>query len=198
MSFKPRKSWVKDKNKTLWIFCWWKTEELYFSSFKVRNGVNIKPRFNGVAGVNLLDYAIWEIEKIQNKDRLDLFYIVFDRDPGNNTERQIKKIISWAKENNIIPIISNRSFELWIILHFNQFKRVVSSNDDYMDILTVKLWYQYSKTDKSLWDTIRSKLDIALLNSKVLEDTHITDWITELELTEPYTNVYLLINDILN
>jgi hypothetical protein len=46
-----------------------------------------------VAGINLLKDSLREISKIQNKDKLDIFYIVFDRDPDNNTKKQIKDIL---------------------------------------------------------------------------------------------------------
>jgi hypothetical protein len=87
---------------------------------------------------------------------------------------------------------------LWFILHFDEFNRAVSSNSEYLSILSTKLWYPYSKTDHSLWDSLRDKLEIAVINSKALEDAYINDWVSELEFTEPYTNVYVLINDLVS
>ena len=61
-------------------------------------------------------------EKSPKTNELDKFYAVFDEDDRSNTgkdKKNYQKAFQTADNNNVNVICSNRSVELWAVLHFS-------------------------------------------------------------------------------
>ena len=90
------------------------------------------------------------------KNYLDTFYAVFDEDDrsiGGKDKENFDKAFEEAKDNNIKVICSNRSVELWALMHFSD-KTPTTKNDLEKELKTYLPQYN-AKTNK--------KFDIALM-----------------------------------
>lgn len=87
---------------------------------KAKNKFNIVPSKDESEPLKVVNNLI-EIENPAKND-LDIFYAVFDEDDrsesGTNKENYNRAFIE-AKKNNIKVICSNRSIELWALMHFS-------------------------------------------------------------------------------
>ena len=196
-NLKKRISKTRELHKTFWVFCGWKTEKIYFDALqKDYPNIRIESKFYWKAGINLIDFTKKEVKKIK-RDKLDFVFVVFDRDEGNNTREQLEHVISEATSNKIEPIISNKSFEVWFLMHFEKFSKCVSSVKEYEDILSEHLWYPYEKTDSGMYNKTKDKLTTAIENSKNIEKYHKENEADIPTFCEPYTEVYKLIEKII-
>lgn len=193
---RDRKEFKKEIYKTYHIFCWGeKTEKLYFEWMKSdyrNNNLKIKVFSQWKAWINIKRYLEKNIPT--EKDENNIYALVLDRDPGNNTKKQFEEILDFCIKNRITLIISNKSFELRYILHFKSFFQEVSSVKDYMKILDKLLWYKYSKKTW-MYEKLKPLQNEAIKNAKTIKKRHEEfDFIK----SEPYTNVYELIEIIEN
>lgn len=196
-NIKKRISKIRELHKTFRIFCGWRTEKIYFDELqKDYSNIRIESKLYWKAGTNLIDFTKKEVKKIK-RDKLDFVFIVFDRDEGNNTREQLEHVISEAIDNDIEPIISNRSFEVWFLMHFEKFSKCVSSVKEYEKILSNYLWYQYKKINPKIYSKIKDKTTTAIENSKSIEKHHKENENDIPTFCEPYTEVYKLIEKII-
>lgn len=200
---KPRIKNNKDMRKTFYLYCWWKTEKFYLSWIKkeLSNKTNIKivtMDFWWKDCLTLLKKSISE-KKIRWKDPLDFYYIIIDRDPGNNTEEQFKEIIKLSWDNNITPIISNISIEVRFLMHFSCYMEWNWSVSKYIKKLSKLLNCKYSKTDENIYEKLKwktlSAINNAKQNEKFLIENSSTEYIFQ---NEPYTSMHKLVSILLN
>lgn len=135
----------------------------WIRNFAAKNGVNhIKAmtKFEIVAS----KYESEPLKIVENlietknpaKNYLDTFYAVFDEDDrsiGGKDKENFDKAFEEAKDNNIKVICSNRSVELWALMHFSD-KTPTTKNDLEKELKTYLPQYN-AKTNK--------KFDIALM-----------------------------------
>lgn len=196
-NIRSRVSRIRELHKTFWIFCGWKTEKMYFDALKKDYpNIRIESRLCWKASINLFDFTKGEIKKMK-RDTLDFVFIIFDRDEGNNTREQLEYVISEAITNKIEPIISNKSFEVRLLMHFENFSRCVSSVEEYERALSWYLWSTYNKVDPEIYEKTKNKISVAIENSKNIENYHRNNTQNILRFCEPYTEVYKLIEKII-
>jgi hypothetical protein len=196
---KSRKTWIRNKRKTYFIYCWWKTEKLYFQWMRKDLSTKINIEIIEMWWLDCVSLLQKTIKEKQTRwfDPMDKYYLIIDRDPWNNSEVQIKKIMKNSTDNSITTIINNISIEVWFIMHYKCFMEWNNTVEKYIKKLSKLMWCKYSKTDENIYLKLSDKTTIAIENSikneKILKETCEN---TPVYLNEPYTNMYNLINDI--
>lgn len=87
---------------------------------KVRTWFEITPSDNESEPLKVVENLVTN-ENPKNNE-LDKFYAVFDEDDRSNTgkdKENYQKAFQTAENNNVSVICSNRSVELWAVLHFS-------------------------------------------------------------------------------
>lgn len=183
--------------------CEWQTEQAYFSIIKllstlwVRLEIKLiwklswKNKWKLIELRNKIEYSDLELEDTNSK----VFFIT-DID-WYNRESYSQKEISFIKSNletkNINVLFSNKDFELWILLHLEQFNK---SSWNY-----IKEIRKYKKDYKKWWcvwnlsffeKIITKSLENAIKNSKYLNKLHKDK--KNLKDMLPYTEVYKIFN----
>ena len=134
MDRSKRKSKGRESRDIFLIFTEGYIEELYFKEYKAYKGnlnnkiaINIyNPEYTDPLGI--VSHALTHIISLSRKDRKifkDIF-CVFDLDKtatDTSVKENFKKAEVLAKKNNIKTITSFPCFELWLLLHFNKFRK---------------------------------------------------------------------------
>ena len=150
---KSRRTRTRNKRKTYFIYCWWKTEKLYFQWMRrdLSTQINIEIiEMWWLDCVSLLKKLLKE-KKARWYDTMDKYYLIIDRDPLNNTKEQIKKTMKESLDNDITTIINNISVEVRFIMHFKCFMRWNNTVEKYIKELNKLMWLTYSKTDEDIY-----------------------------------------------
>ncbi len=138
----------------------------WIRNFAAKNGVNhIKAmtKFEIVAS----KYESEPLKIVENlieakkpaKNYLDTFYAVFDEDDrsiGGKDKENFDKAFEEAKDNNIKVICSNRSVELWALMHFSD--KTPTTKNELEKELKIYLPRYNAKTNK------RFDIDLMLVN----------------------------------
>lgn len=177
-----------------------KTEPNYFKEIRTEFRLNtanieIQPSDWGTAPLQVVNYAKHLFENGDSHKKLqprafEQVYVVFDRDEhrtyfdalllANSLNGKLKN------ENKInIPFIaipSIPSFELWLLLHYQEIKHAIH-RDDVMHCLK-KYLHDYEKGAVNIFARTRDSLDVATLRANLLieKGSAFTD-------TEPYTEI---------
>lgn len=167
------------------------TEPNYFSAFKEEikkskiSDVNIEViKKAGLDPLNAVKYVI--------KDKGDCpeVWIVFDKD-----HFAIEEAIKLAEDNDIRVAWSNESFELWFLLHFNYRSTAIGRAECLKvvkDEFKKKLKIDYAKNNKDSYKKLKSKMNIAVANSKRLYQEMKRDRISPTN-ANPCTTVFQLV-----
>ena len=126
---------MKLKNKTYLCFFEGNQEEKYFKHFSrlvKEEFENVTIKFKEVEKLKTLPTASTLIPKVA----------VFDYD---NNKKEFEDKIKMCKKGKIYIAYSNLNFDLWLLLHKRFFNKVVTNNDDYIDL--VRKEYGLGKTD---------------------------------------------------
>jgi len=153
--------------RTVWIFCEGTTERLYFEKHRVAERLSRlrievqRSRRTDVEGI--IHYAV-NYRKSNSRDfqKDDLVFCVFDCD--QSTEEQLQRCEKLAKDNGIIPIYSNPSFEYWLLCHFGYHPDYYSQT-----ALMQKLREHlpgYEKVDPNTYDHIKERQHQAIANAE--------------------------------
>lgn len=120
----------------------------------------------------------------------DRVWCVFDRDsfPVKNFEEAIK----YAKKNDIQVAYSNQAFEVWYLLHFDDY-HIPTCRTDYEEALTKKLNKDYEKNSKEMYEILVSRQPQAIQNAeKLLEEYNPPNPPKD----NPSTTVHLLVKEL--
>ncbi|MGP8321055.1 MAG: RloB family protein [Methanosarcinaceae archaeon] len=156
---------------TLFIVCEGeKTEPLYFKNYITReNNVKIKTvTCSNKDAIGILDYAIKMIGmgkfSTEGKDEV---ICVFDCDA--NTDDDLAKAFKYAREKKVKICLSNPSFEIWFILHYNYVERLFTK-----ELLKSELKKHIPNYMKNMnyYDELLSKRDNAIDNAGKLNGYH--------------------------
>lgn len=126
---------MKLKNKTYLCFFEGNQEEKYFKHFSrlvKEEFENVTIKFKEVEKLKTLPTASTLIPKVA----------VFDYD---NNKKEFEDKIKMCKKGKIYIAYSNLNFDLWLLLHKRFFNKVVTNNDDYIDL--VRKEYGLGKND---------------------------------------------------
>ena len=201
MRTRGRKEETRKVRQTYILFCSWKSEINYFNgvrkSLRDKTNIKIETKLIDLDAQSLVE-KVKRIKEKNSWDRNDKYYVIIDRDPWNNSEKQILKAIQIANENWIKVLISNISIEVRFILHFELFNSSWYSVEKYMKKLSNLLWTEYIKNDPLIFDKLRINVENAIRYAKKLETKQKTiNPNVELCFCEPYTSVYKLMEKLI-
>lgn len=196
-----RKFETKKQRKYYLLFCEGaRTEPNYFLSLKNELPINlvkldIDPS-GGKNTISLVNHAIRMLPKYKKTNPTIDFevWIVFDRDsfPAANFDNAIKK----ANSKGFNCAQSNEAFELWYLLHFENYQNAISRKD-YSKMLSNHLGKKYKKNDPKIYELLQnlpnSSEDLAIARSKQLELIHFGKASSD---SNPLTAVYKLIEEL--
>jgi len=154
------------------------TEANYFENMKriindryrnreIQENYPIKVEGKGRSTSVLVNEAI----KRKSRENFSKVWVVFDKDDNSDFDEAIKL----AKENDIEVAWSNESFELWLLLHFQDLNVGVQRNQ-YINMLTNHFRNNninngvYSKNIPNIFDITLQKVDIAITRSEKLRE----------------------------
>lgn len=184
------------------IICEGGTEVNYFEELKKKNRFSSTEIICVVSHkrdpLNIAKKAVDEYNISKKKNILlddDLFFCVFDKD--SNNQEQINKAINYLKNYpNIKIILSNPSFEYWVLLHLKDPEIKKYDNDLVIKEISKEIKKKFQKSHiKKLTNTIlSSNTHYAILNAEKMEKYH-KDNGKELTniLSNPSTMVHILI-----
>lgn len=174
-----------------------KTEKLYFNHFNKSKRYSIVfSRGNYTDPINMINLLEKEIrERELSKRDGDIAYCVFDTDCDVSKQEQINQAVHKCKTKNIELIKSNPCFEIWFIAHYSDSTKRYSSNIELINELK-RFIPQYEK-NKDVYYEVNSKTNIAIENSKKLENYHVRlgKDINNIECN-PSTQVYKILEKI--
>ncbi|MEK3935762.1 RloB family protein [Sporosarcina sp. FSL W7-1349] len=181
------------------------TEKDYFSSIKdhiqerfksnlIIDKIDIDLEGTGRGTMEVVKYAL----KAKNRNTYSDVWVVFDRDDFTDFDEAIQR----ASDEGLSVAWSNRSFELWFLLHF---QNVTSPMDNRMltDRLSSHLQQHgiidkaYSKSHKVLYNDLKSFLSDALVRCEKLMEQYEKDRIIVPSKMDPATTVHQLIKKLL-
>jgi len=174
---KKRQSKGKEIRPTFFVFCEGETEETYVKFLRSRYRVPVEIDAK-IAGNRITAKYISNYKQQRLTHPKDKTFLIYDCDVQNIVDK-LHKI------NKVSLILSNPCFELWYLLHFKNQTTEISS-EDCISALT-KNFKDYQKgilTEKHK-EILPNKKDEAILNPKKL-----------VELRNPSTNVYVLLNEL--
>lgn len=187
-----RRQDIREVKQRFLVVCEGHTEKNYFDAFRVKSA-RITLYAQGCDALTLVQDAVKM--KGQWQDRYDQFWVVFDRDEGNNGAEQIRDAFKLAKQNGFQVAFSNQAFELWFLLHFQtvQAAMTVMQLEKKLDKLLPcqRNGQKYSKTDPTHYETLLPKQPMALKRAEQL-----TPPATKLENANPSTTVPLLVTEL--
>ena len=138
-----------------------------------------------------------EAIKKQSRENYSEVWVVFDKDDNTDFDEAIKL----AKNNGINVAWSNESFELWILLHFQDLKTAIS-RDDYIKRLDSYFKANginnegYAKNLTNIFELTRGKIDVAIQRSENLRKFYEEQKICSPEKMNPATTVDMLIKEL--
>lgn len=164
-----------------------KTEFAYFKAFQVPTLV-IKIRPIGRDPLTLVQEAKKYTDR--SPERYDQTWCVFDRD--DFPPERIRLAIQEAETKSYKLAISNQSFELWYILHF-EFLCTAISRQDYMQKLQKLLNGTYTKNDPDMYRKLENLQGQAIQHAqRLLEQYSPWDPIS----CDPSTTVHCLVKEL--
>lgn len=198
------------RNKIIFIFCEGKenkTERYYFEGIKQEQRLsNYKIKIKHKTGKSdpegLVKYAKSLVRTKEIDFRLgDLAWCVFDvdTDPKNpqDTQQKLYKARKMAGKN-IQIFLSNPSFELWYLLHFELYKGPMNNEELMNRLKSPNNIPDYAK-NKCYYQRILEKQPDAIINAKALESMHMENGLDLYNLnSNPYTEIYKIIENIKN
>lgn len=154
------------------------TEVNYFQNMKeiinnryrnreIQENYPIKVEGKGRSTSVLVNEAI----KRKNRGSFSKVWVVFDKDDNSDFDEAVKL----AEENNIEVAWFNESFELWLLLHFQDLNVAISRNQ-YLSSLNNHFKSKninngvYSKSISNIFDVTMDKVDNAIIRSEKLRE----------------------------
>ena len=114
------------------------------------------------------DSLMAEAIKRKNEEGFDEAWVVFDKD--DFSLQQFNRAFDLARsQSNIEPCWSNECFKLWYLLHF-QFQNTGIGREDIYNKLKHLLGKDYDKSDASIYEDLKDKMDKDLSNADKLAD----------------------------
>jgi hypothetical protein len=172
-----------------------KSSKYYFQSLVKDSGLSGKVVFAKHIGTNPSKV----LEAITSAPRYQKDYekqwIVIDKDDWSKSD--FNGTIKQAKELGVCCAFSNESYELWILLHFENLRRYTSRvelNKKLKEIFLDNFSIEYSKASSDIYAVIKSRQQEAIKNTKSLIKKHLRDD-GEIKPFEqnPLTNIFELV-----
>tara|TARA_R110002073_G_scaffold72537_1_gene177273 strand:- start:261892 stop:262566 length:675 start_codon:yes stop_codon:yes gene_type:complete len=177
-----------------------RTEPNYFLSLKENLPINlVQIDIDPSGGRNTLSLVNHAVKMMPSYQRINTtiefeVWIVFDKDsfPSTNFENAINK----AHAHGYNCAYSNEAFELWYLLHFEDYQNAIS-RDDYSKMLSKHLNKKYQKNDQDIYKLLQtldnSREELAIKRAKNLEKIHSSKSSSN---SNPTTMVYKLVEEL--
>jgi len=176
------------------IFTEGKTEELYFNDFRLGNA-QVRAIGLGRGSTTLVSDAIKKKKLYaKNGEVYTQYWIVFDRDSGNNTVDQIYQAIAQAEKNGFRWAFSNPCFEIWYLLHF-VLRNTSTTADELKNSLIPHYIPGYKETMKGIYQQIKGRQGNAVNNAGQLIVSRL-EWQKNLANVNPSTNIFDLVGEL--
>lgn len=139
-----------------------------------------------------------EAIKRKNRENFSEIWVVFDKDDNFDFDEAIKL----AKDNDIKVAWSNESFELWLLLHFQELqtsisrKQYISNLNSYFKKINANNG-MYSKNISNIFDITMNMVDIAISRSENLRKYYSNTGINKESKMNPATSVDILVKELL-
>lgn len=187
-----RRTGVRHYRKMFLIFTEGKTEASYFKQLLTNKDVVLKifHKDSASAPQNLFKYALEYLNK--NEAILRPYdheiWVVIDREDGDKRSvQEIEEVYSQCAKQGYNLAISNPTFEYWLLLHYEDGKKITSSKKCIAKLKKYLPDYDKSETPKYLQDKINDAI------SRAKEKNNPTEkWPTQCG-----TTVYLLVEKLI-
>ncbi|QUF83329.1 RloB family protein [Clostridium butyricum] len=139
-----------------------------------------------------------EAIKKKNRESFSEVWVVFDKDDNTDFDDAIKL----AEDNDIKVAWSNESFELWILLHFQDLNTPITRGQ-YISNLSKHLKDNnindgtYNKNIKNIFDITLDKVDYAIRRSEKLREYYKNQKQNKASDMNPGTSVDILVKELL-
>ena len=158
-----RNAGFKKHRQSLMLFCEGETEEGYFTGFRVR-----AKTMRGGNAITVVEDSLRWIRYYKADKKYDQLWVVFDKD--ESTDEEFNQAIRKAEENSLRVAYSNVSFELWILMHFEQVNSEISRKE-YESLIKKHIsWYRTRgkgrQQGEKLFDHISGLTNVAIKNAK--------------------------------
>ena len=145
------------------VFCEGETEQGYFTGFRVR-----AKTMRGGNAITVVEDSLRWIRYYKADKKYDQLWVVFDKD--ESTDEEFNQAIRKAEENSLRVAYSNVSFELWILMHFEQVNSEISRKE-YESLIKKHIsWYRTRgkgrQQGEKLFDHIAGLTNVAIKNAK--------------------------------
>ena len=190
----------RPRNPVIYIICEGsKTEINYFCGFRTRYSIiDIKPiTSKHKSALHLVKHAedIIKQEPYYPEDG-DEIWCVFDRD--GNTNEELQKAESFAKDHEYSIVFSNQAFELWYLLHFTDQKSYLADADAVIAKLKSSGWIPNYNKSTNYYDELLPMRQQAIKRALTLLEYHEGKNITLLHRDiNPCTTVVKLVEHLL-
>jgi hypothetical protein len=175
-----------------------KSSKYYFERLirdKKLIGQVIIAKHRGTDPNNVL-HAITQHVKENTNITYEKSWIVIDKD--DYSKAQINGVIQQARTSDICVAISNESYELWILMHFQSVTAYVNRKElssQLNKIFKQKFRREYSKSSQDIYDLIIGWQPIAIERATKLRRSYINDFgYLDPFSNNPLTTIYELIN----
>ena len=149
----------REVNNKILIVCGGKTERLYLNKFNLELAqISIYAKLDNRNPKAIVQTAI----EMKSKNNYKQVWCIFDRDNFTCFDEAIEL----GKKNDIRCVYSNQAYELWYVLHFER-KEGSMDRKKYAEYISKKIGRKYSKTDENMYQTLKSKTNIAIQNAKI-------------------------------
>lgn len=169
------------------IVCEGETSEVnYFRAFRVTSAV-VKPLGTGLNTLSLVRKTL-KLKEL-NRD-FEQIWCVFDKD--DYPDKNFNDAVNLALKNGLRVAYSNRSFELWYLLHFEDTGANLT-NREIKDKLSKYIGYRYDKSDKSMYQKLKELQSKAIKRANKLNNL---DSSQNFARKIPNTTVYQLVTEL--
>jgi RloB-like protein len=180
----------KPLRESFLIFCEGATEVGYFNFFRKRAKL-----MHGGNALKIVQNSITYKDKSSKK--FDQYWVVFDKDETSHPD--FNRAIEIAEANGINVAWGNQAFELWFILHYQDFRRECHRNKYEMMLKEYIPWYyaggKSEEQGRKLHQHTFSLIPVAIQNARNGFESF--DQVMPASQKESCTKLYVLIEKIL-
>lgn len=175
-----------------------KTEKIYLRNYSSRKCILKFSTGNATDPVGMAEDLIRFIKNEDiNKKYGDKIYLLIDMDVNQHKQQQVMQAKKMCDEYGIEIIISNPTFELWYILHFEYTTKTYQSSQEVKKDVKTKI-RDYTES-MNVFPIIKKQTMLAIENSKSLEKYQEENgqYIFN-ENCKPYTGIYKVVEELIN
>lgn len=196
-----RKSKGKPLKKAIYIFTEGHTEKNYFRMLNrkynatVTVKVQVIPEAVGKQGMALLKHALGKIKTLSKEEKRNLggVYLIFDKD--SLTYADIEQVLLETKREDFSVGFSNRSFEVWLLAHFEKPTISLAQEKLYQKLEGYFSCSNYEKKHKDDYDLLQEHL-VDRISQALSYCSHFPTLNQTIIRQEPYTNLGQVIQTI--